>query len=72
MLRSMSNWITSAVEPVLLVEVNSVTPGISPRRRSSGAAMELAIVSGSAPGLAANTTMVGISTLGSGEIGRNR
>ena len=34
--------------------------------------MELAIVSGSAPGRAANTTMVGISTLGSGEIGRKR
>jgi len=50
------------VAPTADVEVISVTPGISPRRRSSGAASEFATVSGSAPGLMAKTTMVGIST----------
>ena len=63
---------TIDVLPVLLVLVISVTPGISPKRRSKGAAMLAAIVSGSAPGRAANTTMVGISTLGSGATGRKR
>ena len=58
--------------PVLLVLVISVTPGISPRRRSSGAAMLAAMVSGSAPGRPAKTTMVGMSTLGSGATGRKR
>ena len=38
--RSMSNWMTIEVLPVLLVLVISVTPGISPRRRSRGAAMD--------------------------------
>ncbi len=60
------------VAPVELVEVISVTPGISPRRRSSGAAMEFAIVSGAAPGRVASTMMVGMSTLGRGAIGRKR
>ncbi len=55
-----------------LVEVISVTPAISPSRRSSGAAMEVAIVSGSAPGRPAKTTMVGMSTLGSGATGKKR
>ncbi len=60
------------VVPVEEVEVISVTPGISPSRRSSGDAMEEAMVSGSAPGRPAITTMVGMSTEGSGEIGRKR
>jgi hypothetical protein len=68
----MSNWMTMEVLPVLLVLVISLTPGISPRRRSSGAAMLAAMVSGSAPGRAANTTMVGMSTLGNGATGRKR
>ena len=55
-----------------MVEVISVTPAMAPSRRSSGAATELAMVSGSAPGLAAMTTMVGKSTLGSGATGRQR
>ncbi len=58
--------------PTELVEVISVTPAISPSRRSSGAAIEVAMVSGSAPGRPANTTMVGMSTLGSGATGRKR
>ena len=72
MSRSMSNWTTTELLPIELVEVISVTPEISPSRRSSGAATELAMVSGSAPGRAAITTMVGMSTLGSAEIGRKR
>ena len=58
--------------PITEVEVSSLTPPISPRWRSSGAAMELAMVSGSAPGREAKTTMVGMSTLGSGATGRKR
>ena len=72
MFRSMSNWMMIVVVPSTEVEVNSLTPAISPKRRSSGAAMELAIVSGSAPGRPAKTTMVGMSTLGSGATGRKR
>ena len=68
----MSNWMTIEVLPVLLVLVSSDTPGISPRRRSSGDAMLAAMVSGSAPGRPAKTTMVGMSTLGSGATGRKR
>ena len=60
------------VDPVEEVLVISVTPGISPRRRSSGAATEAAMVSGSAPGRPAKTTTVGMSTLGSGATGRKR
>ncbi len=72
MSRAMSNCTTMVAVPVPLLEVSSVTPGISPSRRSRGAAMEVAIVAGSAPGRLANTTMVGMSTLGSGATGRKR
>ena len=51
-------------EPCELTEVSSVTPAISPRRRSSGAAIVAAIVSGSAPGRLACTRSVGKSTVG--------
>ena len=70
--RSTSNCTTTDVDPWAEVEVMSVTPGISPRWRSSGAAIENAMVSGSAPGRPANTTMVGMSTEGSEATGRNR
>ena len=72
MSRVMSNCTITEVEPVALIEVSSLTEAISPKRRSSGAAMEVAIVSGSAPGLAANTTMVGMSMLGRAAIGKKR
>ena len=52
------------VEPSELTDVISVTPAISPRRRSSGAATVAAMVSGSAPGRLALTLMVGNSTDG--------
>ena len=49
-LRLRSNWMEMRDEPSELTEVISVTPAISPRRRSSGAATVAAMVSGSAPG----------------------
>jgi hypothetical protein len=50
--------------------VISVTPGISPSRRSSGAAMVAAITAGSAPGRLAETRMVGNSIDGMLATGR--
>ncbi len=72
MSRSMSNCTMMEVWPVALIEVISATPGISPSLRSSGAAMAAAMFSGSAPGRAAKTTMVGMSMLGSAATGRNQ
>ena len=48
----------------------SVTPAISPRRRSNGAATVAAMMLGSAPGRLALTLMVGKSTLGRLATGR--
>src|SRR5262245_39655240 len=70
MSRLRSNCSTIAVEPRLLVEVISVTAAMCPNCRSSGAATEVAIVSGLAPGSAACTWMVGKSTWGSGATGK--
>ncbi len=69
-LREMSNWIEIELVPSELVEVSSTTPGISPRRRSSGAATVAAMVEGSAPGRFAVTWMVGYSMLGNAATGR--
>src|SRR5579871_3353077 len=63
-LRLRSNWIAIRERPSELREVNSVTPGLAPGRRASGAATVAAMVSGSAPGRVALTTMVGKSTVG--------
>ena len=60
------------VLPRLLTEVISVTPAIRPNWRSRGAATEVDMVSGSAPGREAETEMVGKSTWGSGDTGRRR
>src|SRR6185369_14150103 len=60
------------VEPRLLVEVISVTPAMRPNWRSSGAATEVDMVTGSAPGRPAETEMVGKSTCGRGDTGRRR
>ena len=46
-------------EPVPDDDVISFTPEMTPRRRSSGVATEVAIVSGLAPGRLALTEMVG-------------
>src|SRR5262249_52467978 len=58
-LRLRSNWTEVRGEPSELPGANSVTAGISPSRRSSGAATVDAIVSGSAPGRLAVTLIVG-------------
>src|SRR5438445_5914026 len=50
----------------------SVTPAMRPNWRSSGIATAEAIVSGLAPGSAADTWMVGNSTCGMGDTGRRR
>src|SRR5215471_6201791 len=71
-LRARSNWTVTRVAPNELREVSSVTPAISPSRRSSGAATVAAIVSGSAPGRLAVTLMVGKSTVGMLATGRKR
>src|SRR6185436_10294598 len=69
MSRLRSNCSTIAVEPRLLVDVISVTAAMCPNWRSSGAATEVAIVSGLAPGSAAETWIVGKSTCGSAATG---
>jgi hypothetical protein len=60
------------VDPRLLTDVISVTPAMWPNWRSRGAATEVAMVSGSAPGRPADTDMVGKSTWGRGDTGRSR
>jgi hypothetical protein len=57
------------VVPRKLVDVISVMPAIRPNWRSRGAATDVAMVSGSAPGSPADTCMVGKSTLGKGATG---
>ena len=52
------------VEPKPDDEVMSVTPAISPRRRSRGEATVAAMTAGSAPGRLAETTTIGNSTDG--------
>ncbi len=71
-LRLRLNWMEMREEPSELTEVISVTPAISPRRRSSGAATVAAMVSGSAPGRLADTLMVANSTEGRLDTGRKR
>ena len=71
MLRFRSNCIVMFVEPSELVDVISVTPAMRPNWRSSGVATDEAIVSGLAPGRPAPTLIVGNSTCGRGETGRN-
>ena len=57
------------VLPTELEEVISVTSEIEPKCRSSGVATLLAIVSGLAPAIEAETLIVGKSTCGRGETG---
>ncbi len=72
MLRLRSNWMAMLLMPSELVEVISLTPAMVARRRSSGAAMVAAMVTGSAPGRLADTRMVGKSALGTLATGRKR
>ena len=69
MLRSRLNCRVMRAWPTELCEVISVTSAIWPRWRSSGAATEVATVSGLAPGSWAVIEMVGMSTAGSGATG---
>src|SRR5271170_7038393 len=71
MLRLRSNCSVIEVVPSELEEVISVTAAMRPNWRSSGVATLVAIVSGLAPGRLAPTEIVGKSTCGSGETGRN-
>src|SRR5882724_7339789 len=69
MSRLRSNWRMMPVDPRVLDEVISDTPAIRPNCRSKGVATEDAMVSGLAPGSAAETEIVGKSTCGRGETG---
>ncbi len=71
MLRLRSNCMVMEVEPIPLDDVISVIPAIRPNCRSRGVATEEAMVSGLAPGRPADTLIVGNSTWGRGETGRN-
>ncbi len=72
MLRFRSNCRLTRVEPVPLDEVISLTPAMAPRRRSSGVATLVAMVSGLAPGSEALTLIEGKSTCGKGETGSTK
>jgi hypothetical protein len=72
MLRDTSNCSEMLLLPSTLDEDISVMPGISASCRSSGTATVAAMVSALAPGRAANTWMVGISTCGTPAIGNCR
>jgi hypothetical protein len=50
MFRSRSNWTTTWVLPLTLIDVNWATPAICDNCRSIGCATVVAIVSGLAPG----------------------
>ena len=71
MSRSRLNCKTIRLAPSALVEVISVMPAMRPSERSSGVVTAAAMVSGLAPGSDAETLMVGMSTLGKGEMGNN-
>src|SRR5438128_5200216 len=72
MLRFSPNCSVIRVWPTVLCEVISVTSAMTPRWRSRGVATDVAIVSGLAPGIVANTAIVGKSTCGSGATGSFR
>ena len=72
MSRFRSNCRVMLLEPMLLVDVISVTPAMRVNCFSSGVATDEAMVSGLAPGSCADTEMVGKSTCGSGDTGRER
>src|SRR5580692_9868894 len=71
MLRLRSNCKVTPVWPCVLCAVISLTPEIRPKARSKGVATDEAMISGLAPGSEADTEMVGKSTWGRGETGRN-
>src|SRR4051812_5603109 len=72
MLRFRSNCSVTRVLPLPLFDVTSLTPAITPRRRSSGVATLLAMVCGLAPGKFAETEITGKSTCGSEATGSRK
>src|ERR1700686_1074879 len=58
-LRLRSNWMVTDVAPCELDELICLTPAMVENSRSRGVATDDAMVSGSAPGIAALTWMVG-------------
>src|SRR4051795_8047709 len=72
MLRFRSNCRLMRDEPVPLLEVISLTPAMVPSRRSRGVATLLAMFSGLAPGMLAETEITGKSTCGSGATGSTK
>src|SRR5277367_765350 len=70
MLRLRSNCMVMEQLPSELDDVISFNPAMRPNWRSRGVATEDAMVSGLAPGSAAETMRVGNSTSGSGATGR--
>src|ERR1022692_1853437 len=71
MLRLRTNCRVTPVWPSVLWALISETPAIRLNSRSRGVATDEAMISGLAPGSEAETEMVGKSTCGSGETGRN-
>src|SRR5690348_285195 len=72
MSRPRSNCSVIRVAPTELVDVISLTLGMTPRWRSSGVATLCAIVSGLAPGMFALTEMIGRSICGSDATGSTK
>jgi hypothetical protein len=72
MLRSRSNWSVIEVDPCCDTEDIEAMPAIEAISRSSGAATEVAIVSGLAPGRRTFTLIVGKSTRGRAATGNCR
>src|SRR5271155_5133796 len=68
----MSNVRTTRVEPTELDEVISSTSAMAPRWRSRGVATLVAMVSGLAPAIVADTKIAGMFTSGIGETGRRK
>jgi hypothetical protein len=64
MFRLSANWMVIEVNPCALDEVMESMPAMVVNWRSRGVATAEAMVSGLAPGSAADTWMVGKSTLG--------
>src|SRR5689334_15341223 len=71
-LRERLNWSVICVDPCEEVDDMLSRPAIVENCRSSGVATEDAMVSGEAPGSAAETWIVGKSTLGRSDTGRSR
>ena len=72
MLRLRSNSSVIWELPSVLLDVIEVMPAMVANRRSSGAAIDIAIVSGLAPGYCVVTVMVGTSMRGMAAIGSCR